>query len=192
MDQTPFQRLEMFWLFKHIKNASAFAETVGAGVSAGALSAIKRRGSRPGNDIMRAILNKFPDLNADWVLWGQGEMLVGGRSLAFVPAPDPTDPRPSAAARPRLTVPHSVAQMGAEERAAWWQARYEQLEQEMARSANREERLQTLLAGKPKASADAAAPAASFESSVQAQQLGREAVHGFTRYDLATGQRMAA
>jgi len=84
METTPYQRLELFWSSKSIKNASAFAESVG--IKPATISAIKQRGSRPSSAVMLAIQQAYPDINPDYVLWGTGSMLRDGRSLApFVP-----------------------------------------------------------------------------------------------------------
>ena len=42
MEQSPYQRLELFWQSRRIKNASAFADTVD-GLTPSALSAMKAR-----------------------------------------------------------------------------------------------------------------------------------------------------
>lgn len=156
MELTPYQRLEMFWQTKGIRTASGFAETVGDGVTAAAISAIKKRGSRPGAAIMRAIQNRFPDLNADWVLWGNGEMLLNGRSLTpanQLPPPVPDQLQPS---RPGFPVPGEATPAQAD-----FVGKYiTTLEAENARLAGYVEWLQAQLEialGKPLSSVDAAA-----------------------------------
>lgn len=73
METTPYQRLEMLWLSKGLKNMSAFAEAVG--LKPATISAIKQRGSQPSNNVMRAIQQAYPDINPEYILWGTGEML---------------------------------------------------------------------------------------------------------------------
>ncbi len=80
METTPYQRLEQFWQSKGMKNASAFAEAIGK--KPATVSALKVRSSQPSSALMKAITQAFPDLNAEFVLFGRGSMLKGGRSLA--------------------------------------------------------------------------------------------------------------
>lgn len=94
MEQTPYQRLEIFWQSKGLKNMSAFAEAIK--LSPGTVSAIKLRGSRPSNVVMLAIQKAFPDLNPEWALWGTGPMLRDGRALTPAPLlPTADEPAPA-------------------------------------------------------------------------------------------------
>ena len=83
MEQTPYERLEIFWLAKGIRNMSAFADAVR--LKPGTLSAIKQRASKPTAAVLETIQQVFPDLSTEYVLWGRGPMLKDGRSLAPLP-----------------------------------------------------------------------------------------------------------
>ncbi len=49
--------------------------------------------NKPGVDILQRILNKFPDINADWLIMGRGEMSSNGQTDIFqgysAPVPPP-------------------------------------------------------------------------------------------------------
>lgn len=87
MEQAPYARLELFWLFKGLRNMSAFAEATG--ISPGTLSAIKNRKSMPSPAVMEAILKAYPDISTDYILWGREPMLRDGRTLTPIPAQQP-------------------------------------------------------------------------------------------------------
>jgi hypothetical protein len=106
MDASPYQRLETFWQSKGLKNMSAFAEAIQ--LSPGTISAIKQRGSRPSNVVMRAIQSAFPDVSPEWVLWGTGPMLKDGRSLVPVATPVDEPAAPFAPTAPVIANPDVV------------------------------------------------------------------------------------
>lgn len=87
MEQTPYDRLELFWTGKGIRNMSAFAELVH--LKPGTLSAIKQRASKPTAAVLETIQRVFPDMSPDYILWGRGPMVRDGRALAPAPRPAP-------------------------------------------------------------------------------------------------------
>lgn len=103
MENTPYQRLELFWLSKGLKNMSAFAEATG--LKAATISAIKQRGSRPSSSVLRAIQEAFPDLDADYILWGETGAI---RRLARETHPAPPDARPPALTSAAATIDHAT------------------------------------------------------------------------------------
>ena len=105
MDQTPYQRLESFWLAKGLRNMSAFAAAVK--LKPGTLSAIKQRASKPTAAVLETIRHAFPDLSTEFILWGRGPMLKDGRAL--VPAGPSDEPPPTLPAAPAAAAPYAAA-----------------------------------------------------------------------------------
>lgn len=85
MENTPYQRLELFWKAKGLKNAAAFAESVN-GLTAAALSAMKKRGSLPSAPSMRYIQIAYPDISPDYILFEEGGMYKDGHALTALSA----------------------------------------------------------------------------------------------------------
>ena len=63
---------------KYNLSASALAKTLG--VEASAISHIKSGRNKPSYDFVVKILRAFPDVNPDWLLLDQGEILRNGSS----------------------------------------------------------------------------------------------------------------
>lgn len=59
---------------KKIKNAQAERD---CGLSNGLIKAALSAGSSFGSDKLEKILNAYPDLSAEWLLRGTGEMIIG-------------------------------------------------------------------------------------------------------------------
>jgi hypothetical protein len=155
MDLSPYQRLELFWQSKGLKNASAFADTV-PGLTAAALSAMKKRGNLPSSPVMRSIQAAYPDINPDYILGDTGDMLKDNRSLTpanQLPPPVPSEMQPS---RPGLPIPGKASPQEAD-----FVGKYiARLEKELAAAYADKEYLQGLvteLLGKSDDSSDAAA-----------------------------------
>lgn len=120
--------------------------------------------AKPSYDVIVKLRNAFPQLNIDWLFdeGGAEPMTKDGRALAAHPTILPADKELAQAHEPAhgltvgpLGLSHSVSQMTDAEQAAYWRAKFEQLEQEVARASNREDRLLQML-GKAEASAEAA------------------------------------
>ena len=63
------------------------------GISNGYLSNMKKKEGAISSDVMLKVLAKFPDLNLDWLITGEGDML---KSVT------PSDSRPEVQTRPRI------------------------------------------------------------------------------------------
>lgn len=75
-----FDRLDMFMKISDLNDNKI---TVQAGLSVGAIGK-QRKGSRGlSNDSIAKILYTYPDLNADWLLTGRGEMLISKDNIKF-------------------------------------------------------------------------------------------------------------
>lgn len=61
---------------KNALTAKMFAEQIG--VQAGTISNILSGRNNPSLEIIKRVLNRFPDLSADWLIFGKGEMLRSG------------------------------------------------------------------------------------------------------------------
>ena len=81
MEQTVKQRLITFLKYKKL-GRNKFERQIG--VSVGYISNLK---STPGADVLVKIFNGAPDLNREWLLTGEGEMLNAGE-----PSPPPATP----------------------------------------------------------------------------------------------------
>lgn len=82
MEQTVKQRLITFLKYKKL-GRNKFERQIG--VSVGYISNLK---STPGADVLVKIFNGAPDLNREWLLTGEGEMLNAGEPSP--PAATPT------------------------------------------------------------------------------------------------------
>lgn len=83
------ERLKEFIDFKHI-SISAFEKSVGLGNAT--FSKTLKVGGAIGTDKLEKILNVYPDINVDWLISGDGDMLNGIKEVA--PSEDfslPTD-----------------------------------------------------------------------------------------------------
>lgn len=58
-----------------------FAESIG--IKRGTLSVIEKGTSSPSYHFIEAVLNKYPQVNATWLITGKGEMFIDG----YVPEP---------------------------------------------------------------------------------------------------------
>ena len=63
------------------KNLNDNKLTVLAGLSIGLLSKARKRGGVMSSDNIEKILLACPDLNANWLITGQGEMIIGNESF---------------------------------------------------------------------------------------------------------------
>lgn len=61
-------------------NQQSFANFIG--VSPASLSSILQERTRPTLNIVEAIRSKMPNLNTDWLMWGEGEMFQPGSTDA--------------------------------------------------------------------------------------------------------------
>ena len=190
MEQSPYQRLELFWQHKGLKNATAFAESV-KGLTPAALSAMKHRRSTPGTSVLRAIQLAYPDLNGDYLLWGTGPMLRDGRALSQLPPPVPSRLPDHFEEVERLPGVLAIARFTPEEVASM-QAELVATRRELASAQQTIERLwdqNTVLIKKPSASADAAdlyadvdALAAQLHQTQQQQhRIAAQAAYGAVR-----------
>lgn len=66
------QRIEKIILLKGLTSGD-FAKEIG--VQTSTLSHILNERNRPSLDVMRKILNRYQNINSDWLILGQGEML---------------------------------------------------------------------------------------------------------------------
>ena len=66
-------RLSQILTFKQI-SSSAFADTLE--IQRSNMSHYLNGRNKPGVEILQKILDKFPDINADWLLMGRGEMIT--------------------------------------------------------------------------------------------------------------------
>jgi FtsZ-binding cell division protein ZapB len=96
MELSPIDRIEAFCRDKGIGSLSELGRLIGA--SAGTFSIIKKRGRPPGTQVMQMLTEKYPDLNANWVLSGRGSMYVNDQRL--IPATQL--PTPPVAAEPTV------------------------------------------------------------------------------------------
>jgi hypothetical protein len=76
-----FGRLDKFMAFKKLNDNKI---TVITGISVGSIGK-QRKGSRGlSNESIAKILNSFPELDADWLLTGRGEMLKSRQTVGDV------------------------------------------------------------------------------------------------------------
>src|SRR5690606_21173300 len=88
---SPLKRINQYLDHKEIK-ISAFEKSVG--FSNGSFSGQLKRNRTIGVDKLENILKKYPDLNAQWVLTGSGEMLTDKQedTQSIHPTPFPAVP----------------------------------------------------------------------------------------------------
>lgn len=71
-------RLKDFMLCKSV-NAAEFADRIG--VQRSNISHILNGRNNPGVQFLEKLLNAFPDLNADWLITGRGDMLKNEKTF---------------------------------------------------------------------------------------------------------------
>lgn len=164
METTPYQRLEEFWTSKGLKNASAFADAIKR--KAGTVSALKLRGSMPGNKLMLAIQQAFPDLNPDYILWNKGTMYLDGVRLSYSSTRD----------TPERDEEHvdmePESDLTDKDRSSYWKGKYDALVKEQEKWEARESFYQELLRRKPKGNLLAAAEPAAPNTPISYTKIG--------------------
>lgn len=133
-------------------NARQFA--LKAGLTPQLVSHLAGGYSIPGGETLVALTTAYRAFDSDWLLTGRTKaahptILPGDKELAQA-----NEPTPGLTVGP-LGLSHSVKRMTDAEQAAYWRAKFEQLEQEVTRASTREDRLLAML-GKTEASAEAA------------------------------------
>jgi transcriptional regulator with XRE-family HTH domain len=83
MEQTVNQRLKFFFAHKGLKNDSEIARKVGS--TSQTISATLKGETTPRADLIQRICLAFPDLNAAWLITGQGEMYVNQQNIVNKP-----------------------------------------------------------------------------------------------------------
>ncbi|ETK05233.1 hypothetical protein T229_04480 [Tannerella sp. oral taxon BU063 isolate Cell 5] len=73
--------------------ASQFAEAIG--IQRAAMSHITSGRNNPSLDVMKKILERFPDISPDWLLMEKGPMKRGSQPVATPPESTPPPPAPS-------------------------------------------------------------------------------------------------
>lgn len=111
METTPGKRILIWREFKGMTPAQMIKAT---GIKRSTLDSVEDpNGSKPSHDTLMKVVKAFPDLNAYWLLTGEGEMLADGRTLTPAPTStkepetEPSPPQPAgpvAAQRPNDTV----------------------------------------------------------------------------------------
>lgn len=75
MDTTPIERLRIF--IDHLGlSPHSFALTLGYASSEKIARLFRRKGAKPSYDVLKDVSNKFEDLNFNWLMRGNGEMLL--------------------------------------------------------------------------------------------------------------------
>jgi transcriptional regulator with XRE-family HTH domain len=167
MESNFAKRVKEFRQYKKMSQ-TAFAEQ--CGLTQGNITHIEG-GKEPLQSNVAKLIAGFPDLNAYWLLNGEGDMLRDGTTYTRINSTDSKDTGEQEAAEsieteeveddlPALTVSYSVARMTPEQRALHYQVLYENERQERTserRHANRREiDLLDRLTRKPNASPVAA------------------------------------
>lgn len=102
-----FSRLDNFMKYKGLNDNKI---TVEAGISNGIIGKARKRGALSQENISK-ILFKYPELNANWLLTGTGEMLQKEAPPTGMP-PSPTHPAPTpTACTACITKERTIAQL---------------------------------------------------------------------------------
>ena len=81
--------------------SSQFAESIG--IQRAAMSHITSGRNNPSLDVMKKILERFPDISADWLLMEKGPMTRGTQPTAAPPPPEPPpSPTPEVPEQPKI------------------------------------------------------------------------------------------
>lgn len=99
-------RLTLFLQFEHLSPAR-FADILG--VQRSGISHILSGRNKPGFDLIEKMLNKFPDLNAEWLITGKGKMSKEADSLLPQEKPSIQHPLPDAVNVKQLETTNKVS-----------------------------------------------------------------------------------
>lgn len=93
MEQTPGKRILIWREYKGLTPAQMIKAT---GIKRSTLDSVEDpNGSKPSHDTLMKVAAAFPDLNARWLLTGEGEMTNGQRLMPLAAKPADSTPEPT-------------------------------------------------------------------------------------------------